>query len=459
MTEQEIKDILQQQNHFFSSGKTIPAEFRLKQLESLKEAMIRHEADLAAALKEDLGKSRMESYMCEIGLTLSELTWMQKHLSSLMRSKRVSTPAAQFAAKSFRSPSPYGTVLIMSPWNYPVLLTLDPLIDAIAAGNTAVVKPSAYAPCTFDVMKTMIEECFPAHYVAVVDGGRAENQALLQQRFDMIFFTGGKTVGREVLRHAAEYLTPVTLELGGKSPCIVDSTAKIRLAAKRIVFGKYLNCGQTCVAPDYILCDKRIRDELITAILAEIEKQFGKEPLKNPNYGKIINEKHFERILGLINGEKLVYGGQSEPESLRIAPTVLNNITWDDAVMGEEIFGPLLPILTFDTLDEALDTVESHPHPLALYFFSEDKAAQKKVLDTCRFGGGCINDTIIHLATSDMPFGGVGESGMGSYHGRVGFETFSHYRSIVDKKTWMDLPIRYQKYTGLKEKMMRMFLK
>ena len=459
MTEQEIKDILQQQNHFFSSGKTIPAEFRLKQLESLKEAMIRHEADLAAALKADLGKSRMESYMCEIGLTLSELTWMQKHLRSLMRSKRVSTPTAQFAAKSFRSPSPYGTVLIMSPWNYPVLLTLDPLIDAIAAGNTAVVKPSAYAPCTFDVMKTMIEECFPAHYVAVVDGGRAENQTLLQQRFDMIFFTGGKTVGREVLRHAAEYLTPVTLELGGKSPCIVDSTAKIRLAAKRIVFGKYLNCGQTCVAPDYILCDKRIRDELITAILAEIEKQFGKEPLKNPNYGKIINEKHFERILGLINGEKLVYGGQSEPESLRIAPTVLNNITWDDAVMGEEIFGPLLPILTFDTLDEALNTVESHPHPLALYFFSEDKAAQKKVLDTCRFGGGCINDTIIHLATSDMPFGGVGESGMGSYHGRVGFETFSHYRSIVDKKTWMDLPIRYQKYTGLKEKMMRMFLK
>ena len=378
MTEQEIKDILQQQNHFFSSGKTIPAEFRLKQLESLKEAMIRHEADLAAALKEDLGKSRMESYMCEIGLTLSELTWMQKYLRSLMRSKRVSTPAAQFAAKSFRSPSPYGTVLIMSPWNYPVLLTLDPLIDAIAAGNTAVVKPSAYAPCTFNVMKTMIEECFPAHYVAVVDGGRAENQALLQQRFDMIFFTGGKTVGREVLRHAAEYLTPVTLELGGKSPCIVDSTAKIRLAAKRIVFGKYLNCGQTCVAPDYILCDKRIRDELITAILAEIEKQFGKEPLKNPNYGKIINEKHFERILGLINGEKLVYGGQSEPESLRIAPTVLNNITWDDAVMGEEIFGPLLPILTFDTLDEALDTVESHPHPLALYFFSEDKLHRRK---------------------------------------------------------------------------------
>ena len=459
MDEQTIRQRISTQRDFFATGATLPLSFRLKQLEQLKLALKRHEQDLYTALKADLGKSRMESYMCEIGLTLSELTWMQKHLPKLMRCKTVPTPLAHFAAKSFQSPSPYGTVLIMSPWNYPVLLTLDPLIDAIAAGNTAVVKPSAYAPCTFDVMKTMIEECFPAHYVAVVDGGRAENQTLLQQRFDMIFFTGGKTVGREVLRHAAEYLTPVTLELGGKSPCIVDSTAKIRLAAKRIVFGKYLNCGQTCVAPDYILCDKRIRDELITAILAEIEKQFGKEPLKNPNYGKIINEKHFERILGLINGEKLVYGGQSEPESLRIAPTVLNNITWDDAVMGEEIFGPLLPILTFDTLDEALNTVESHPHPLALYFFSEDKAAQKKVLDTCRFGGGCINDTIIHLATSDMPFGGVGESGMGSYHGRVGFETFSHYRSIVDKKTWMDLPIRYQKYTGLKEKMMRMFLK
>lgn len=459
MTEQEIKNILQQQHNFFSSGETISVDFRLKQLEKLKASLIRHEADLDAALKEDLGKSRMESYMCEVGLTLSELTWMQKHLRSLAREKRVATPLAQFAAKSFRSPSPYGTVLIMSPWNYPVLLTFDPLIDAIAAGNTAVVKPSAYAPYTFNVMKTIIEECFPAHYVAVVDGGRAENQALLQQRFDMIFFTGGKTVGREVLRHAAEYLTPVTLELGGKSPCIVDSTAKIKLAAKRIVFGKYLNCGQTCVAPDYILCDKRIRDELITAILAEIEKQFGKEPLKNPNYGKIINEKHFERILGLIHEEKLVYGGQSEPETLRIAPTVLNNITWEDAVMGEEIFGPLLPILTFDSLEEALRTVEDHPHPLALYFFSEDKAAQKKVLDTCRFGGGCINDTIIHLATSAMPFGGVGESGMGGYHGKVGFETFSHYRSIVDKKTWMDLPIRYQKYTRLKEKMLRMFLK
>ena len=459
MTEQEIATILAKQHAFFASGRTIPVSFRQEQLRKLKRSMLAHEKDLNEALQKDLGKSRMESYMCEVGLTLSELTWMQRHLSSLSAEKRVPTPLAQFAARSFRSPSPYGTVLIMSPWNYPVLLTLEPLIDAIAAGNTAIVKPSAYAPYTCEVMKQIIEECYPQSYVAVVTGGRAENQALLQQRFDMIFFTGGKTVGREVLRHAAEYLTPVTLELGGKSPCIVDSSAKIKLAARRIVFGKYLNCGQTCVAPDYVLCDKTIRDELILAIQAEIRRQFGAAPLENPNYGKIVNRKHFERLLGLIDERKLVCGGQNNPDTLRIAPTVLTDVTWEDAIMGEEIFGPILPVLTFDTLEEAIQMVEARPHPLALYFFSENKTAQSKVLNCCQFGGGCINDTIIHLATSAMPFGGVGESGMGGYHGKAGFETFSHYRSIVDKKTWMDLPIRYQNYTALKEKMLHMFLK
>jgi len=459
MTEQEIATILAKQHAFFASGRTIPVSFRQEQLHKLKRSMLAHEKDLNEALQKDLGKSRMESYMCEVGLTLSELTWMQRHLGSLSAKKRVPTPLAQFAARSFRSPSPYGTVLIMSPWNYPVLLTLEPLIDAIAAGNTAIVKPSAYAPYTCEVMKQIIEECYPQSYVAVVTGGRAENQTLLQQRFDMIFFTGGKTVGREVLRHAAEYLTPVTLELGGKSPCIVDSSAKIRLAARRIVFGKYLNCGQTCVAPDYVLCDKTIRDELVLAIQAEIRRQFGAAPLENPNYGKIVNRKHFERLLGLIDERKMVCGGQNNPDTLRIAPTVLTDVTWEDAIMGEEIFGPILPVLTFDTLEEAIQMVEARPHPLALYFFSENKTAQSQVLNCCRFGGGCINDTIIHLATSAMPFGGVGESGMGGYHGKAGFETFSHYRSIVDKKTWMDLPIRYQHYTALKEKMLHMFLK
>lgn len=459
MTEQEIATILAKQHAFFASGRTIPVSFRQEQLHKLKRSMLAHEKDLNEALQKDLGKSRMESYMCEVGLTLSELTWMQRHLGSLSAKKRVPTPLAQFAARSFRSPSPYGTVLIMSPWNYPVLLTLEPLIDAIAAGNTAIVKPSAYAPYTCEVMKQIVEECFPQSYVAVVTGGRAENQTLLQQRFDMIFFTGGKTVGREVLRHAAEYLTPVTLELGGKSPCIVDSSAKIKLAARRIVFGKYLNCGQTCVAPDYVLCDKTIRDELVLAIQAEIRRQFGAAPLENPNYGKIVNRKHFERLLGLIDERKMVCGGQNNPDTLRIAPTVLTDVTWEDAIMGEEIFGPILPVLTFDTLEEAIQMVEARPHPLALYFFSENKTAQKQVLNCCRFGGGCINDTVIHLATSAMPFGGVGESGMGGYHGKAGFETFSHYRSIVDKKTWMDLPIRYQHYTALKEKMLHMFLK
>ena len=475
MTEQEIRTILRRQREYFATGATLSREFRAEQLGKLKASLQCHEAELNDALQQDLGKSRMESYMCEIGLTLSELTWMQKHLRGLMREKRVPTPLSQFAARSFRSPSPYGTVLIMSPWNYPVLLTLDPLIDAIAAGNTAVVKPSAYAPATAAVLKNILEECFPIEYVAVITGGRTENQALLQQRFDMIFFTGGKIVGREVLRSAAEYLTPVTLELGGKSPCIVDATAKIPLAARRIVFGKYRNCGQTCVAPDYILCDGQIRDQLVETIQTEIIRQFGADPLQNPDYGKIINKKHFHRLLGLMDAEK----------TLRIAPTVMTDVTWEDAVMGEEIFGPILPVLTYnahdaekgvaqndfsgeisgthaaagDFVDWAIRCVEEHPHPLALYFFSEDKKAQRRILDHCHFGGGCINDTIIHLATSAMPFGGVGESGMGGYHGLAGFETFSHYRSIVDKKTWMDLPIRYQRYDEMKEKMLRRFLK
>ena len=459
MTEQEIRQILEKQHRLFQEGATLPVSFRLSQLQKLKDGIWRYEEKLDQALEADLGKSRMESYMCEIGLTLSELTWMQKHLRSLVREKRVATPLAQFAARSFRSPSPYGTVLIMSPWNYPVLLTLEPLIDAIAAGNTVVIKPSAYAEHTSAVLKEMLKECFPLEYVAVVTGGRAENKALLEQRFDKIFFTGGKTVGREVLRHAAEYLTPVTLELGGKSPCIVDKSAKIPLAAKRIVFGKYLNCGQTCVAPDYILCDRTVSDELILALQKEITAQFGEDPLKNPDYGKIINRKHYDRIMGLIDPDKVVCGGCGDGQSLRIAPTIMKNVTFSDTVMGEEIFGPVLPILTYDTLEEAINIVEEHPHPLALYLFSEDKGAQKKVLELCHFGGGCINDTIIHLATSAMPFGGVGESGMGGYHGKTGFETFSHFRSIVDKKTWMDLPIRYQRYSRMKERLLRVFLR
>ena len=459
MDQMEIRQLVARQRAYFQSGATLPARARVEALRALRSAVAAREEELNDALRADLGKSAFESYMCEVGMVLSELTYMIRRTPAFAADRRVRTPLAQFAARSYVKPSPYGTVLIMSPWNYPLLLTLDPLIDALAAGNTAVVKPSAYSPATSRVIARLLAECFPPEHVSVVTGGRQENACLREQKFDYIFFTGSQAVGREVLLHAAQYLTPVTLELGGKSPCIVDETADLKLTARRIVFGKYLNCGQTCVAPDYILCDVSIKDALLAAIQKEITRQFGDRPLDNPDYGKIINEKHFERILSLIAKEKIICGGESDSSTLRIAPTVLTDVSWDDPVMGEEIFGPLLPVLTYSSLDEAIRTVESHPHPLALYFFSEDKKAQKKVLDLCHFGGGCINDTIIHLATSAMPFGGVGESGMGGYHGMEGFKTFSHTRSIVDKKTWMDLPIRYQEYVGWKEKLLRMFLR
>ena len=459
MTDQDIEKLIKEQNKYFNSGLTRSYESRLVSLKALKRAILSNEDELGRALKEDLGKSRAEAFMCEIGLAISEINWLIKHLRGLMRKKYVFTPLAQFAATSFRSPSPYGNVLIISPWNYPLLLTLEPLADALAAGNTAILKPSAYAPETSDIIKKMLEESFNPGLVDVVTGGRAENQALLKQKFDKIFFTGSKDVGKEVMRKAAEHLTPVTLELGGKSPCIVEKTAKISLAARRIVFGKFLNCGQTCVAPDYILCDESIRESLVSAIKKEITLQFGSKSLENPDYGKIVNEKHFNRLKGLINKEKTVWGGKSDEKEQRIEPTVMIDVSWEDSVMGEEIFGPILPILTYKTLDEAVLVIESHPHPLALYCFTEDRRVKERILKKCRFGGGCINDVVIHLATSEMPFGGVGESGMGSYHGRAGFEEFSHTRSIVDKKTWMDMPVRYQPYTGLKEKLLRLFLR
>lgn len=461
MTQEEIAALLDAQRAYFASGKTLPVKSRASALEALDAAIKRRESEIYAALKADLGKSDTESFLCEVGMTLSELGWMRRHLRRLARPRRVHTPLAQFAAASTVRPSPYGNVLIMSPWNYPLMLTLEPLIDALAAGNTAVVKPSAYAPATSAVIASLLGECFEPGYVAVITGGRAENQALLNQRFDKIFFTGGKAVGREVLRHAAETLTPAALELGGKSPCIVDATANIHLAARRIVFGKYLNCGQTCVAPDYIYCDAKVRDALVSELQFQIHAQYGREPLSNENYGRIVNEKHFARLRGLYAnaGEQLVCGGRSDAATLKIEPTVLQNVSFDDPVMGEEIFGPILPVLTYQNLDEAIEKIESLPHPLALYLFSENAGNKEKVLNRCRFGGGCVNDTIIHLATSAMGFGGVGESGMGQYHGKTGFAEFSHDRSIVDKMTWMDLPVRYAPYTKLKTWLVKFFMR
>ncbi len=459
MTEQEIKTIISRQRKYFQTGATLPVNTRLNALRRLYDVITDSEKEIHEALKMDLGKSGFESYMCETGLVLEEISYMLKHTARFAGAKRVRTPLAQFHSRSFRKPSPYGVTLIMSPWNYPFMLTLSPLVDALAAGNTAVVKPSAYSPHTGEVLRKILSQCFEPQYVAVVTGGRAENSCLLHEHFDYIFFTGSQAVGKEVMRNAAEYLTPVTLELGGKSPCIIDPTADIKLAARRVVFGKYLNCGQTCVAPDYIYCHRSVKDAFIKEVQKQIKKQYGRQPLENPDYGKIVNEKHFDRILGLIDEKKVVQGGGFDRKTLRIEPTVMDNITFSDPVMQEEIFGPVMPVLTFGSIDEVIRRVNAMPHPLALYLFSSDKKTEKKVISRCGFGGGCINDTIIHLATTEMGFGGFGESGMGAYHGKTGFDTFTHYKSIVDKKTWLDLPMRYQPYRKLHEKMVRFFLK
>ncbi|MBQ8408452.1 MAG: aldehyde dehydrogenase [Clostridia bacterium] len=460
MTNQEIQALLESQRTYYRSGVTLPVQFRIEQLKKLYAAVKKYEAEINDALCADLGKSHYEGFMCESGLVLTEISYMIRHTRKFAKRKTVPTPLAQFHSHSFKQPVPYGNTLIMSPWNYPFLLTLDPLADAIAAGNTAIVKPSAYSPATSEIVKRIITECFPSEYIAVVTGGRAENTALLDQKFDFVFFTGSQAVGKEVLRHTAEHLTPAVLELGGKSPCIVDASANIRLAAKRIVFGKYLNCGQTCVAPDYILCEKSVKEAFVAEVIKQVKAQYGEKPLSNGDYGKIINEKHFARLSSLIDPSKVVIGGEADPSTCRIAPTVMDNVTYDDAVMGEEIFGPIMPILTFEDFDAVVDELKEKDKPLALYLFTSDKKHMRRVTSELSYGGGCINDVVIHLATSAMGFGGVGESGMGAYHGKDGFDAFSHYKSIVDKKTWLDLPMRYQPYKSkLYEKLLHMFLR
>lgn len=455
----DIHALISAQRAHFQSGATLPLSARREALHALGQAIRLHERDIAAALAADLNKSPAESYMCEIGMTLSELRYAERHLNRWARDRSVPTPLSQFHAKSFTVCDPYGVVLIMSPWNYPFLLTLEPLIGAIAAGNCCIVKPSAYSPATSALIQRLLSQCFPPEYVAVVEGGRAENQALLEQKFDYIFFTGSVAVGKEVMAKASVHLTPVTLELGGKSPCVVDKSAKLDLAAKRLVFGKLLNCGQTCVAPDYVLIDKARKDDFLAALKKWMSAMYGSDPLDNQGYVRMINRKHFDRVMGLIDPEKVVYGGQGDPETLKIQPTILDHVSPEDSVMQEEIFGPVLPILTYDSLDEAVDFINGRPHPLALYLFSEDKAVQERFLRHVPFGGGCINDTIIHLASSRLGFGGVGDSGMGSYHGKKSFETFSRRKSIVKKSTWLDLPIRYAPYSPKQEKLLRFFLK
>lgn len=372
MSKKSIEKLLTDQRKYFQRGATLSVDFRIDMLKRLYGTVKKYEKEIEAALTKDLGKSEFEGFMCEAGLALTEISYLIRHTRRFAREKTVWTPLAQFASRSYQKPTPYGNTLIMSPWNYPFLLTIEPLAAAIAAGNTAIVKPSAYSPATSKIVEKVVRESFPEELAAVVTGGREENAALLEQKFDFIFFTGSSGVGKEVLRRAAEHLTPVVLELGGKSPCIIDDTAKIRLAAKRIVFGKYLNCGQTCVAPDYILCHSSVKDAFVKEVCKQVKKQYGENPLNNPDYGKIINQKHFERVLGLINERKVVLGGENNAETLQIAPTVMDHVTWEDAVMQEEIFGPLMPILTYESLEEVYELLSEKPKPLALYFFSQD---------------------------------------------------------------------------------------
>ena len=454
MNSNEIKALIRAQRAYFSTGATLSVDMRIRALTKLRTVLKSREAKIAAAVKDDLGKCGAETYMCETGLVISELSYLLRHIRRFTREQTVLTPLPQFPSRSYRKPCPYGVTLIMSPWNYPVLLTLGPLISAVAAGNTAVVKPSALSPATSALLAKIIEEVFLPEHVTVVTGGREENTALLEEKFDYIFFTGGKTVGQLVLQKAACHLTPTTLELGGKSPCIVDKSADLRLAARRIVFGKFLNCGQTCVAPDYLLIHSSVKEEFLGYLKAEIHRQYD-----TALTGRIVSRRHFDRIMGLIDPQKVIIGGEGDPDTLKIRPTVMDRVSWEDAVMQEEIFGPLLPVLTFETMDEVIDTVNRHEKPLALYIFAGDKAVIRAITSRCAYGGGCVNDCVIHLATSHMGFGGVGESGMGAYHGKTGFDTFTHYKSIVDKKTWLDLPMRYQPYSNFCDWLIHLFLR
>ena len=469
-TEEQIQQIVAQQREYFATGKTMNVQFRVNKLRELKETIKANEDKINAALQADLCKSPFESYMCEVGMTLAELSCQIKNTKKWSKGTRYVPDLANFHSSYRTVPEPYGQVLIMSPWNYPFMLTMEPLAGAIAAGNCCVVKPSAYSPATSQVMADIIAQVFEPGHVQCVLGGRAENTALLEARWDYIFFTGSPTVGKMVMEKASRYLTPVSLELGGKSPCVIAADANLKLAAQRLAFGKWLNVGQTCIAPDYVLVEESVHDKFVAELKAATVAMYGSNAFDNPNYGKIVNEKHYQRIMGLIDPAKVVLSAEAgftadgslafgNPETLQIAPVIMTGVTADDAVMGEEIFGPLCPILKVRDLAEAEAFIKEREKPLALYLFSNSKATQERFMRHVPFGVGCINDTIVHIATSKMGFGGVGNSGMGSYHGIRSFRTFSHEKSVLRKHNWIDLPMRYQPYSSFKEKLIRMFLR
>lgn len=447
---QEIERILTAQRQFFASGITLPQAFREQQLITLKKAIKAYQSDIENALKADLNKSKMESYTSEIALVLGEIDYMLKNLGKLMKAKTVKTPASHFPAKSQIIYEPYGVVLNIAPWNYPFQLCVAPIIGAIAAGNTIVLKPSEHAVQTSHVVKAMMDEYFDSSFLAVIEGGVETNESLLNHQFDYIFFTGSTKVGKIVMKAASQFLTPVTLELGGKSPCIVDKTADIAQAAKRIMWGKTLNCGQTCIAPDYLLVHEAVKDELVTELKRAVQDLFGANPLQSQDYPKMINQHHYQRVKAYLADGQAVVGGNINDNTCQISPTVLDGVTWDSPVMQEEIFGAVLPLMTYRDIDQVIDEVKARDKPLALYLFSKDSHIEDKVLSQVSFGGGCINDTLMHIANHHLPFGGVGASGIGAYHGESSFYTFSHAKSVLKRGTWVDVPVRYPPYNAQK---------
>ncbi|MGW6146242.1 aldehyde dehydrogenase [Bacillus mycoides] len=438
-----ISSIVNKQKEYFYKGHTRSVETRKNNLQKLYEGIQRFEGEIFQALKLDLNKSVHESFTTEIGYVLKEISFQMKHISSWSKPKRVRTALTHFGSKGKVVPEPYGVTLIIAPWNYPFQLAIAPLVGALAAGNTVLLKPSELTPNVSKVLTRMLGELFPEELVSVVEGGAQESTALLKEPFDYIFFTGSVGVGKVVMEAAAKKLTPLTLELGGKSPCIVHKDAKLDVTARRIVWGKFLNAGQTCVAPDYMYVHSSVKEQLIEALRHEIAEQYGKDALQNDNYVRIVSERHFERLCTFLQDGKPVIGGNYTKETLHIEPTVLTNVTWQSAVMEDEIFGPILPIIEYDKIEEVIETIQHHPKPLALYVFSEDRKVQEKVTSNISYGGGCINDVVYHLATPYLPFGGVGSSGLGSYHGEQSFRTFSHYKSILSQSTAFDMKIRY----------------
>lgn len=443
---EEIKKNLAQHRAFFNSQETKDTEFRLKYLKKLKRAIRKYEQNIMDALWKDLHKSNFEAYGTEIGMVLDELSVNIKNLKSWAKPQKVKTPVLHYKAESVLYHEPYGVALIIAPWNYPFLLLMGPFISALAAGNVVALKPSPYTPETAKVIEEMIKDTFDEKYVSIYQGGREMNQALLDENFDYIFFTGSPMLGKIVMEKASKYLTPVTLELGGKSPCIVDEDANIELAARRIMWGKLINAGQTCIAPDYLFVHKDVKDKLLAEMVKNIEKFYGEKIQESADYPRIVNKANVERLKNLMKSGKIFTGGEIDVEDRFISPTILTDVNPDSPIMQEEIFGPLLPVMEFSKIEEVIDYVNSHPKPLAFYYFSESTKKQDFILSRTSSGGGCINDTLMHIANHNLPFGGVGNSGMGQYHGKYGFETFSNLRSIIKKSTLVDVPVRYAPY-------------